>query len=53
MILDAWEREHDPLTVEELRRAEAELGLVVGGTLRVNALVLPARSSPASAASAR
>ena len=27
-FLDAWEREHGPLTVEELRRAEAELGLV-------------------------
>ena len=27
-FLDAWEQEHGPLTVEELRRAEAELGLV-------------------------
>ena len=27
-FLDAWGREHGPLTVEELRRAEAELGLV-------------------------
>ena len=27
-FLDAWEWENGPLTVEELRRAEAELGLV-------------------------
>ena len=26
-FLDAWEREHGPLTVEELRRARVELGL--------------------------
>lgn len=28
--LDAWETEHGPLTVEELRRAEAELGFPAG-----------------------
>ena len=27
-FLDTWEREQGPLTVEELRRAKAELGLV-------------------------
>ena len=27
-FLDTWEREQGPLTVEELRRDEAELGLV-------------------------
>ena len=26
-FLDTWEKEHGPLTAEELRRAEAELGL--------------------------
>jgi hypothetical protein len=26
-FLDTWESEHAPLTVEELRRAEAELGI--------------------------
>lgn len=29
-FLDAWESEHSPLTVEELRRAESELGLPHG-----------------------
>ena len=33
-FLDAWEREHDSLTVEELRRAEAEMGLVAEGASR-------------------
>lgn len=27
-FLEDWERDHGPLTVEELRRAEAALGLV-------------------------
>ena len=27
-FLDAWEQEHGSLTAEELRRAEAELGLI-------------------------
>lgn len=27
-FLDTWEREHGPLTAEELRRARVELGLV-------------------------
>lgn len=30
-FLDAWESEHGPLTAEELRRAEAELGIQAGG----------------------
>ena len=29
-FVDAWEAEQGPLTVEELRRAEAELGLRIG-----------------------
>jgi len=29
-FLDAWESEHGPLTAEELRRAEAELGIQAG-----------------------
>ena len=33
-LLDAWERDHGPFTVEELRRAEAELGLVAEASAR-------------------
>ena len=33
-FLDAWERDHGLLTVEELRRAEAELGLVAEAPAR-------------------
>jgi hypothetical protein len=29
-FLDTWESEHGPLTVEELRRAETELGIQSG-----------------------
>ena len=30
-FLNAWEREHGPLTTEELRRARVELGLTPEG----------------------
>ena len=33
-FLDAWEQEHGSLTTEELRRAEAELGLATEAPAR-------------------
>jgi hypothetical protein len=34
VFLDAWEREHGPLTAEELRRARLELGLAAEAPAR-------------------
>src|SRR5438105_6485815 len=49
-FLDNWEAEHGPLTVDELRLAEAELGLpALAHRGRPRWCSMPARLSPSSA----